>query len=276
MKNIGEVLQLSTAFLEERGVQRARRLIEELLSFKLQMKRLELYMHFDRPVDEKELAALRDPLKRLAKEEPIEYILGEVEFCGCKLSIDSRVLIPRPETEIFAERILNTIQGPVVWDLCTGSGCLGIALKKRRPELDVTLSDLSSEALALAAQNATENQVKVSLVQGDLLAPFQGQQADVVVCNPPYISASEYLNLEPSVRNFEPMMALVSGERGTEFYERLARDLPLFLKDRAQVFLEIGSGQGLAVQKIFSGGPWIRAEVEKDWAGHDRFFFLEK
>jgi release factor glutamine methyltransferase len=240
------------------------------------MKRLELYMHFDRPVDEKELAALRDPLKRLAKEEPIEYILGEVEFCGCKLSIDSRVLIPRPETEIFAERILNTIQGPVVWDLCTGSGCLGIALKKRRPELDVTLSDLSSEALALAAQNATENQVKVSLVQGDLLAPFQGQQADVVVCNPPYISASEYLNLEPSVRNFEPMMALVSGERGTEFYERLARDLPLFLKDRAQVFLEIGSGQGLAVQKIFSGGPWIRAEVEKDWAGHDRFFFLEK
>ncbi len=276
MKNIGEVLQLSTAFLQERGVHRARRLVEELLAHKLGMKRLDLYMQFDRPVEERELAKLREPLKRLLKEEPIEYILGEVEFCSCKIAIDSRVLIPRPETEILAEHILKRIKGCVVWDLCTGSGCLGIALKKARPELDVTLSDLSSDALMLAKQNAKENQVEVNFLQGDLLAPFQGQKADIVVCNPPYISTSEYLNLQPSVRMFEPKMALVSGERGTELYERLARDLPLFLKEKAQVFLEIGTGQGPLLQKIFSEGIWTRAEVEKDWAGHDRFFFLEK
>ncbi len=276
MKTVSELLQLSTVFLQERGVERARRLVEELLASTLRMKRLDLYMQFDKPVEEKELAKLREPLKRLVIGEPIEYILGEVDFYGCKVAVDARVLIPRQETEILVEHILKRIKGRVVWDLCTGSGCLGISLKKARPELEVTLSDISSDALDLAKENAEKNQVEIRLVQGDLLTPFEGQKADIVVCNPPYISISEYLNLQPSVRDFEPKMALVGGETGTEFYERLARELPPFLNDGTLVFLEMGTGQGPQLQKIFSGSPWTRAEVEKDWAGHDRFFFLEK
>jgi len=274
VKAVGEVIQLSTKFLQERGVDRARRLVEELLAHALRVKRMDLYLQFDKPVEEKELAQLRDPLKRLVKGEPLEYILGEVEFGGCKIKVDSRVLIPRPETEILLEHILKRIKGRKVWDLCTGSGCLGIALKKARPDLDVTLSDLSVEALSVARKNAEG--VELELLQGDLLAPFQGQKADVILCNPPYISTNEYLNLQPSVRDFEPKMALVGGDRGTEFYERLARDLPLFLSDKGQVFLEIGTGQGAVIQEIFKGGPWTSLQVEKDWAGHDRFFFLEK
>jgi release factor glutamine methyltransferase len=276
VKTVSELLQLSTVFLQERGVERARRLVEELLASTLRMKRLDLYMQFDKPVEEKELAKLREPLKRLVIGEPIEYILGEVDFYGCKVAVDARVLIPRQETEILVEHILKRIKGRVVWDLCTGSGCLGISLKKARPELEVTLSDISSDALDLAKENAEKNQVEIRLVQGDLLTPFEGQKADIVVCNPPYISISEYLNLQPSVRDFEPKMALVGGETGTEFYERLARELPPFLNDGTLVFLEMGTGQGPQLQKIFSGSPWTRAEVEKDWAGHDRFFFLEK
>ncbi len=276
MKTIGEVLQLSALFLEERGVARARRLAEELLAFHLQTKRLELYMEFDKLVEEKELSAIRAPLKRLSKGEPIEYVLGEVEFAGCQIAVDPRVLIPRQETEILLEHILKKGKGAVVWDLCTGSGCLGIAVKKARPETDVTLSDISLDALALAKINAESNGAKVNLIQGDLLAPFAGKKADIIICNPPYISTSEYFGLSPSVRDFEPKLALVGGDRGVEFYERLAAELPRFLNDGGQVFLEIGTGQGALLQKIFKGEVWARVETEKDWAGHDRFFFLEK
>jgi release factor glutamine methyltransferase len=276
MKTVGEVLHLATSFLQQRGQSRARRLSEEVLAFVLRMKRLDLYMQFDRPVEEKELAQLREPLKRLAKDEPIEYILGTVEFYGCQIAVDPSVLIPRQETEILVQHILKKNKGGIVWDLCTGSGCLGVALKKARPDWNVTLSDISLEALALAKKNAEQNEVEVRIVQGDLLAPFNGQKADLIVCNPPYISTSEYLNLQPSVRNFEPRLALVGGEKGTEFYERLSLGLPSFLKEGGLVFLEIGAGQGTLLQTIFREGGWTSTKVEKDWAGQPRFFFLEK
>jgi len=276
VKTISDVLQLSTAFLLERKVERARRRAEELLAGALEVKRMDLYLQFDRPLVEKELSPMRDWLKRCAQGEPIEYILGKVEFAGCQISIDRRVLIPRQETEILVDHISKRIGQGVLWDLCTGSGCIGISLKKKWPQLSVTLSDLSADALAVASRNAEANGVEVELVQGDLLAPFLGKKADVIVCNPPYISANEYLHLQPSVRDFEPKGALVGGERGTEYYERLAVDLPGCLHSGGLVFLEIGSGQGEVLKKNFSLGPWSRMEVEKDWSGLDRFFFLEK
>lgn len=270
MKTIAEVIQLSAQFLSSRNVERAKRLSEELLASVLNVKRLDLYMQFDRPVTEKELAQMREPLKRCAKGEPLEYVLGVVEFAGCKISVDSRVLIPRPETEIMVEKIKKKLKGKVVWDLCTGSGCIGIALKKAL-DVKVTLSDISEDALAVARKNAEG--LDIEILQGDLLAPFVGRMADAVVCNPPYITSAEYLELAPSVRDFEPTGALVGG---TAFYERLAKELPDYLNPGGQVFLEIGAAQGPAVKEIFSRGPWALLELEKDWAGHDRFFFLEK
>ncbi|MDE3045128.1 MAG: peptide chain release factor N(5)-glutamine methyltransferase [Verrucomicrobiota bacterium] len=279
MKTIGEVLQLSTQFLAERKIERARRLAEELLAATLQMKRMDLYLQFDRPVEETELVLLREGLKRCGKGEPVEYVLGEVEFAGCQLAIDRSVLIPRPETEILIDLIVKEIgpaQGKVLWDVCAGSGGLGLALKKALPDLEVILSDISPEAVAIGQKNSQKNGLEVEFRTGDLLAPFAGEQADFVTCNPPYVTETEYLNLQPSVRDFEPRRALVGGERGTEFYERLSCDLPLHLKPGGKVFLEIGATQGEAVKKIFAGGPWARGELKKDWSGHDRFFFLEK
>lgn len=267
MKTIGEVLKLSSEFLADRKAPRPRRTAEELLSHVLRLKKMELYLQFDKPVVENELSMIRELLKRCGKGEPLEYVTGEVEFFGCRIKIDPRALIPRPETEILVEMVSKCIQGGVLWDLCTGSGCIGIALKKAHPQLVVTLSDISAEALSLASENAQLNGVEVNLVQGDLLAPFQGQKADSIICNPPYISQSEFVQLDPAVRNFEPKQALLAGDRGTEFYERLALELPTYLNPGAQVFFEIGSTQGEALKKLFPYG-----ELYLDLAGHPRFF----
>lgn len=278
MKTIGEVLKLSASFLEERKVDRARRSAEELLSHTLKIKRMDLYLQYDKPVEERELSILRELLKKKAKGEPLEYATGEVDFLDCRIKVDRRVLIPRPETEILASLIVKRLKGKplagkILWDLCTGSGCLGIALKKALPELTVVLSDVSKDALSLARENASG--LDVELLEGDLLTPFQGRRADFIVCNPPYVSQAEYLVLDPSVRDFEPKAALVGGEKGTEYYERLQRDLPSYLNPGAQAFFEIGSGQGEAIKQIFSGESWSNQELLNDWAGHPRFFFLE-
>jgi release factor glutamine methyltransferase len=251
---------------------------EDLLAHVLKCKRIDLYLQYDRPLVENELALMREFVKRAGVQEPIDYLIGEVDFFGCKISVDKRVLIPRPETEILVDLIVKKIEfpeGKVLWDICTGSGCIGISLKKRLPELEVSLSDLSSEALFLASQNRQKNQVEVEICQGDLLEPFVGRKADFIVCNPPYIQLSEYFLLDASVKDFEPRGALVGGERGTEFYERLERELPPLLNHGASVFFEIGSGQGATLKKIFSSSIWTSQQVHLDWSGKERFFFLE-
>ncbi len=280
MKTLGEVLNLSAQFLKEKGCQRSRRTAEELIGFILKIKRLDLYMQFDRPIVEGELELLRPLLKRAAKGEPLEYITNEVSFYHCTLSVTLDVLIPRPETEILVDSACKQLQkepleGKVAWDLCTGSGCIGIAVKKACPQLTMTLSDLSSKALAVAGDNAQRNSVEVELLHGDLLAPFAGRTADFIFCNPPYISSQEFLTLDPSVKDFEPSTALVGGEDGLAFYRRLNEELTPHLNPGAKVYFEIGRGQGKALLDLFSGPKWKNPRIEKDWAGHDRFFFLE-
>lgn len=277
MKTLGEVLPLSSRFLSDRKIDRSRRLVEELLSSLLRCKRIDLYMQFDRPLDDSELATLREWLKRAAKHEPVEYIVGEIDFFGCTIKTDPRGLIPRQETELLVERIANQIkEQKIIWDVCTGSGCIGISLKKKFPNLEVSLSDLSVDAISLAKENGEKNGVEVKFCVGDLFAPFLGKKADLIVCNPPYISSGEYLKIDSSVRDFEPKMALVGGEYGVDFYERLAADLPDYLNDGGMVFLEIGATQGSRVKEIFASPIWKRIEVFQDLSGKDRFFFLEK
>jgi release factor glutamine methyltransferase len=246
----------------------------------IKLKRLDLYMQFDRPVLEMELEILRSFLKRAARGEPVEYIIGEVSFYHCNIHVSPDVLIPRPETEILVDQAcrkigVSSFQKKTAWDLCTGSGCIGIAVKKACPELDVCLSDISEKALAVAAVNAGRNSVQVELLHGDLLTPFAGRKADVIFCNPPYVTSKEWMSLDRSVKDFEPQSALVGGEDGLSFYRRLRDELPPFLNPQAKIFFEMGAGQGPAILEMFVGMPWKGARVEKDWAGHDRFFFLE-
>lgn len=280
MKSLGEVLALSIRYLKEKGSSKPRYYAESIFAHVLSKDRMGLYTQFDCPLEEKELEVIRGYLKRITTEEPLEYILQQVDFYGCRLKVDSRVLIPRPETELLLDEAIKILsgfekKGKVAWDVCTGSGCIGLGLKKRFPELDVVLSDLSSEALNVAQTNAERLSLDVVLRNGNLLEPFFGEKADYIFCNPPYVSKNEWQVLDASVKDFEPFSALVGGETGLEFYQRLSRDLPTVLNPEGRVFLEIGSSQGEAVVQIFSDPCWLKKEVIKDLAGHDRFFFLE-
>jgi len=264
----------------QKGVAHPRRQAEELLGEALGIGRMGLYLEHDRPLNPVELEKCRAWLKRRGQGEPLQYITGGVDFFDCRLKVDGRALIPRQETEILADKIAQTlatmdVSGKVLWDICCGTGCLGIALKKRFPALCVSLLDLSLDALALAAENAASNNVDVKLKPGDLLTPFSGMRADFIVCNPPYISSSDYTGLDVEVRVHEPKMALVGGETGLEFYARLADELPKFLNPHGRVWLEIGDGQAQKIQQLFCAPCWIHCAYELDWSGRERFFSLE-
>lgn len=280
MKTLLEVLQLSADYLQKKGIKESRRQAEEMLCDVFGFNRVQLYIEFERPLNPTEIDQCRHRLMRRANGEPLQYIHGEVDLYNCKFLVNKSVLIPRQETELLVDKIVQRLskldlKKKSLWDMCCGSGCIGIALKKKFPELEITLSDFSQEALILARENAERNGVQVKILQGDLLQPFKDQKTDFFVCNPPYVSEKEYVDLDREVRDFEPRIALVGGEKGTEFYERLARELPMYLFPSAQVMFEIGSNQGEALQRVFAALPWRNQTVEKDWAGHSRFFFLE-
>jgi release factor glutamine methyltransferase len=273
VKTIAEIIDLSTRYLDERKAHRAKRSAEELLAHILKLKRVDLYLQYDRPLVESELVDLRALLKRYASGEPLQYVIGELDFLGAKIKVDRRALIPRQETEILADLIAKKVSSGTLWDVCTGSGCIGVSLKKAKPQLKVVLSDISKEALALAKENAQG--LDIEILEGDLLAPFEGRKADVIVCNPPYISKKEFQDLDPMVKDYEPQSALLAGESGLEFYEKLSGQIFKFLNPGGMVFFEIGARQGEALKQIFSSQFWKTRELVRDWSGQDRFFFLE-
>ena len=280
MKTILEILQLTTDFLKQKGFSNPRRQAQELISDALHLKIVDLYLSYDRPLTEIELKECRERLSRRLTGEPCAYIHGEVEFYNCYLTVSPSVLIPRQETGLLVDSIVQhlksvDLENKVLWDVCSGSGCIGIALKKQFPSLNVVLSDISPDALKIATENSKKNNVEIECLQGDLLNPFEGRLADFIVCNPPYISEKEYGSLDPDVKNFEPQLALVAGPKGTEYYELLAERLPKFLRSGAKVWLEMGATQGESLKNLFSVYPWRSLSIQKDWAGHDRFFFLE-
>jgi release factor glutamine methyltransferase len=265
MKRIRDLLESTTAFLNEKAFPHARHSAEQILSTGLGKTRLELYCNLDQPLTNDELASCRAILKRRLNREPIQYIEGEVEFAGCKIQVNRSVLIPRPETEQLVEKI--DVESGRLLDLCCGSGCIGIALKKRHPQLQVTLSDISPEALSTARRNAERNNVEVTFLQGDLCATLADRQFDAVICNPPYIRDDDYATLEPEVRDWEPKNALVGGPDGLDFFRRLKQDLPPHLAPGAKVWFEM---HGTGIQEVFPEG-----KILEDWSGRPRFLYFE-
>lgn len=280
MKTLLEVINLSSDYLEKQGVKNSRREALDLIGLGLKLRPLDLYVQYDRPLNESELEACRNLLKRRIKGEPIQYIRGEVDFYNCTFEVTPNVLIPRNETEILVDRIAALLAGEqlvdkTLVDLCCGSGCIGISLKKRFPQLHVILSDLSPSALEIAKKNAIRNEVSVNFVCGDFLAPLQGQHIDYLICNPPYVSEEEFDTLEIEVRQYEPKLALVGQENGLEFYKKLESEFLSLMNPNGKVWLEIGAKQGMDIAKIFEKCPAKSMQIQQDWAGHDRFFFLE-
>ena len=207
--------------------------------------------------------------ERRAQGEPAQYILGEAWFMGLRFSVDARVLIPRQDTELLCEialELAKTRGYTTALDLCTGSGALAVSLKKLG-NLRVAATDISSDALCVAADNARRNGVEISLFQGDLLGALpDGQAFDLIVCNPPYLTAQEMDGLQPEVRR-EPELALLGGADGLAFYRRLAQGAGKHLNPGGALLMEIGCAQGESVPALFSG--W-KTKVLKDLNGLDR------
>ncbi|MEM6912147.1 MAG: peptide chain release factor N(5)-glutamine methyltransferase [Verrucomicrobiota bacterium] len=276
MKSVLETVQAGTAYLEKRGVPEARRNMEFLVAEVLSCSRLDLYLEFDRPLEEKELAPLRELLKRRGEREPLQHILGSVPFCGLDFRCDERGLIPRPETELLAEECLR-LELPErarLLDVGTGSGVIGLTLAERLPESEVVLVDLSREALALARENAQALGLRVDLRESDLFSAVEGT-FDLVVANLPYIESGDLESLQPEVQR-DPVAALDGGADGLALYRRFARDCTSYLAKNGFVALEVGARQGEAVAALLRENGLRHVEVKDDLAGIDRMVFARK
>jgi release factor glutamine methyltransferase len=279
MQTIFEALHQAMHDLLATGLADGRLSAEYLLAHVLRCKRLDLYLRYDQPLQENEMQDFLELIERRKKREPVAYLCKSVPFYTLDLEVSRDVLIPRPETELLVDKVVELLKkeetnGKVFVDLCAGSGCIGIAVKKSLPHLRVVLSDISLPALNVAKRNALKNSVAVEFHQGDLLEGFSSK-VDFLCCNPPYVSEGELSDLEDDVIKYEPLLALIAKSGGYEFYERLAKTLPPYLNRGAKCFFEIGSGQKERVFQIFCDERWRSKQSFSDWNGKNRFFFLE-
>jgi len=275
-----EVLRWTTGRFQRHGVASARLDAELLATRAFHRSRVELYTHFDQPLDESELASYRALVERRLGDEPVAYILGRKDFWSLELEVGPAVLVPRPETETLVEqtldllRALPTAEGPRrVADVGTGAGAVALALKKERPSDEVFAVDLSPEALAVARENALRLGLDVTFAQGDLVQPLAAfGPFHVIASNPPYIPTRDLDGLSGDVRR-EPRLALDGGEDGLLLVRRLAEEAAGCLLLGGALVIEIGAGQAAAAVAILRGNGYARVGTRPDLAGIERVVF---
>jgi release factor glutamine methyltransferase len=270
---LAEVLRRSTGYLEQHGSPTPRLDAELLLAHGLGLSRIELYTQYQRPLDDDELAACRELVRRRGLREPVAYVIGSWGFRGLDLAVDARVLVPRPETELLVDRCLELLDGverPRVVDVGTGSGAIALSLKSERPDAEVVACDISQDALDVAAANAARLGLDVELHISDLLAQVPGDGFRLVVSNPPYVSEREMADLEPEVAEHEPRLATVAGPDGFEIYRRLLPEAAGRLVDGGSLALECGGGQAPALVSELAAAGYGPAGIDPDLAGIER------
>lgn len=240
-----------------------------LLSYVTGLDRAAFFLHGEEPMAEPDMIRYCDLVTKRGERIPLQHLTGEQEFMGLDFHVNEHVLIPRQDTECLVERVLPYVDGKRVIDVCTGSGCIAIAIAKLGKPFIVHGVDISEEALAVARQNATELNASVELFAGDLMTKMDGQY-DVIVSNPPYIPPSVIEGLMPEVRLHEPMLALDGGQDGLEFYRKIARQAVARLAPNGRLFLEIGCEQAAAVAEILQKQGYREVQVFQDLAGKDR------
>jgi len=278
---IKKLLDWMTGHFTDKKIDSPRLTAELLLSSVLNMQRIELYMNFDKEVEKANLEKLRDLVKRCLNNEPVQYLIGRTEFYSISLKVSPVCLIPRPETELLVERAIEFLRTRTgtqhVCDLCTGSGCIAVAIAKNFADANIIATDICDQALSVAAENVAKYNLgeKVRLLQGDLFKPvidqLDGREFDVIISNPPYISHPELEKLEPKVKNHEPQLALNGGPEGLDIYRRIADEIGNHLKKDGLLLLEIGYLQGQAVKQILEETNLFgEIKVEKDLSNNDR------
>jgi release factor glutamine methyltransferase len=304
---IQKLLNWMTEYFTDKGIDSPRLSAELLLCHILKMKRIELYTQFDKSVAEDQLNRLHNLVKRAGQHEPIAYLTGRTEFYSLQLEVCPDCMIPRPETELLVERAIEFLRArPVssatgriserrgktqkqgvsngtrtapqfVCDLCTGCGCIAVAIAKNYANAKIIATDICDAALNVAAKNIEKYKLKdrITLLSGDLFEPIvphlDVEKFDLIVCNPPYVSADEYEKLEKNVKDYEPKLALFAGVDGLDVYRKIIDKADGFLKFDAALMLEIGYSQGPAVKELLEQtGAFAEIKIEKDFSDNDR------
>lgn len=282
--NIKELLDTTVEYFKKYGLKEPRLDAEVLLAHVLKKERIQLYVDFDQPLNESELAEYRQLVCLRARHHPVAYLLGKKEFMSLEFIVNEDVLIPRPETEELVENIIEyckncNLAGPNIVDVGTGSGAIAVSLAHYIEGARVLAIDISPGALKVARENIARYELgdRIKVMEGDLLTPLiwlNKDNVDIVVSNPPYIDQEGMANLSPEVR-MEPELALSGGIDGLDYYRRLIPQALKVLKDDGLLALEIGYDQAAAVRELFDAS-WSKVEAKKDYSGHDRMVFAWK
>ena len=269
-----EVIKLSTAYLEEKGIESARLNAELLLASILNCKRIDLYLLFDRPLDENEIIEYREFISRRSKHEPLQYILGEVEFYGLKFKVNKNVLIPRPETEFLIEKAISLVNEnklKSILDIGTGAGNIPITLSKNLNGIEITSIDVSEEAYKVAEENAIYNEVKnkINLLNADINDYTSDSKFDMIISNPPYVSKENYNNLSKDI-HYEPAVSITDFSDGYEFYRIVTKKSDSLLNNGGFLLCEMAQGQSEHIQKMFTEANFNEITVIKDYQNIDR------
>ena len=287
MSNLGRrrdwtVLQLiewSGQYLEEKGVERGRLDAEHLLAHAMSTTRLDLYLQYDRLLSGPELDQYRPLLTRRARREPLQYIVGRAGFRNLELEVDQAVLIPRPETEILVDEVLqwvsdNKLKNPGALDIGTGSGAIALSLVHEGPFSRVVATDTSSVALEVATRNSLMSGLsdRVDFRLGEFYEPLTvGEVFEVIVSNPPYVADGEAQDLEPEIREWEPGAALYAGPDGLDALRRIATGFGAYLKPGGLLALEVGLGQATYIMELLENtGEFRTVRVRQDLSGRER------
>lgn len=298
---IGRLLDWTRGHFAERGIEQPRLEAELLLAHTLGMPRIDLYLHYEREVDEDGRVRFRDLVRRRARREPARYLVGACEFMSLAFKVTPDCLIPRPETELLVEEVLDRAGAKrdpkltdaaeaapaaptnvTVIDLCTGGGCVAVSVAVHLAGSRVVAADLSPAALAVARENAQAHGVadRITFLEGDLFEPLDAadaEPADFLVANPPYVAEAEWDGLAPEIRQHEPRAALVAGPEGTEVIARVLKGAPAYLRAGGTLLVEIGASQGGAVAEMASAVRGLgEVEVRKDYAGLDRMLVARR
>ena len=272
----------SAEYLKNKGVETGRLDAEWLLAAALGVDRLQLYLKYDRPLSSEEREAFKPLLRRRAGREPLQYIIGRTGFRELELKTDPRVLIPRPETEVLVQEVLDwaSTGAESVWDMGTGAGAVALSLAAEGTWTRLVATDVSPEALSVAADNAERYDLggHVEFREGSLFEPLEeGERFDVIVSNPPYIAESEKGELQPEVRDWEPPEALFAGEDGLDVIRQLVAGAPNHLVSGGLLALECGLGQaeGIAAD-VQATGAFGAVRIRADLTGRPRFVTAER
>lgn len=280
MITVLDSIKLSTEYLEKKGVESPRLNAELLLADILKCKRLDLYLKYDQPLSEDEINKYREYISRRAKREPLQYIIGKVDFFGLELKINKSVLIPRPETEILVETIINREKDKnslLILDIGTGSGNIAIALAKSLSQSKIVAVDVSNEALKVAEENVNKHNVinQIELVRKNILEDtnFYNLKFDIIVSNPPYVSINEYQSLQEEIILYEPQIAVTDNDDGLKFYRKISEIADKNLKTGGRIYLEIGAGRSEQIENILTTTGFSNIQFVKDYQQINRIVY---